>query len=143
MDALEINDALVIPEKDLSVTFSLAGGPGGQNVNKVATSVTLRFDLAGNETLPVVVRKRLQKLAGSRLTKNGELLIRCRQTRSQSDNLATCYERLRQLVCDALVAPKIRKATKPSRGAKRRRLENKRKQSEKKRGRGRVGSERD
>lgn len=141
MDALEISDALVIPEKDLSVTFTLAGGPGGQNVNKVATSVTLRFDLAGNETLPLGVRKRLEILAGHRLTKNGELLIRCRQTRSQADNLATCYDRLKQLICEALVPPKVRKKTKPSKGAKRRRLDDKRKQSEKKRGRGRIARE--
>lgn len=135
---LVINDRVTIPARDLSWTASRASGPGGQNVNKVATKVTLRFDLRGTEALTHAQKARLRKLAGKRIDAQGALMISAQAERSQRQNLERARDGLRKLVRKALVPPKHRVATKPSRASKRRRLEDKRRRGEQKKVRGKV-----
>jgi ribosome-associated protein len=123
--ALEITPSVSIPDADLSMSFVRASGPGGQNVNKVASAVQLRFDLEGTTALDEGTRQRLRRLAGRRLTDDGALLIIARNHRTQEQNRREALERLAELVRQALVRPKVRKATKPTRASKERRLESK------------------
>jgi len=135
---LFINDRVTVPARDLSWTASRASGPGGQNVNKVATKVTLRFDLRGTEALTRAQKARLRKLAGKRIDAKGALMINAQAERSQRQNLERARDGLRKLIRRALVPPKRRVATKPTRASKRRRLDDKRWRGEQKRARGRV-----
>jgi ribosome-associated protein len=123
--SLEITSSLSIPDTDLSFAFIRASGPGGQNVNKVSSAVQLRFDLAGTTALSDAVKSRLRALAGRRVTDDGALLITARNQRSQDHNRREALERLAELIRKALVVPKTRKATKPTRAARERRLEGK------------------
>ncbi len=132
-----------IPEDELQFQFKLASGPGGQNVNKVATAAELRFDVARSPSLPDVVRARLRKLAGSRVTQDGQLLITARRFRSQERNRQDAIERLVALIQQAAVAPRPRVKTKPSRAAKQRRMDEKRQVGEKKQGRRSGGASRE
>ena len=129
---------LLIPDDDLSVAFVRSGGPGGQNVNKVSSAVQLRFDLQGSAVLSETVKQRLRRLAGRRLTDGGAVLIIARTQRSQEQNRRDAEERLAQLIEAALVEPKKRHATKPTRASKVRRLDSKTRRSGIKRGRGRI-----
>jgi len=135
---LFINDRITVPARDLSWTASRASGPGGQNVNKVATKVTIRFDLNGTEALTRAQKARLRKLAGKRIDAKGALMINAQAERSQRQNLERARDGLRKLIRRALVPPKRRVATKPTRASKRRRLDDKRWRGEQKRARGRV-----
>lgn len=136
--ALQISASVEIPDADLSVSFIRSGGPGGQNVNKVASAVQLRFDLSGNHTLRAEVKARLRALAGHRLTDSGDVLIVARESRSQEQNRRLAEQRLIELVRRALVAPRKRVATKPTRASRERRLEHKARSRTTKRLRGKV-----
>lgn len=128
---LRINHRLTIPDKDLQVQQVRSGGPGGQNVNKVATKIVLRWQIAEGFLTPDVA-DRLRQLAGSRFIEPDAVQIAVQDTRSADRNLQLAYRRLRELVLAALHRPKPRKKTKPSAGSVRRRLESKNQRSEKK-----------
>ncbi len=130
---LVINNAFVIPERDLTWKAVRSGGPGGQHVNTTSTKVELRFNLL-SEVLPDAVRARLCRL-GKSWKVGDELIVVCQDSRSQTMNLELARAKLRGLIESALVPPKTRRKTKPSKASKRRRVENKRKLSEKKQAR--------
>ena len=136
MEDLRINDRIVLLARDLTATAVRASGPGGQNVNKVATSVELRFDLRRSADLRDEVKARLAALAGRRLTLDGELVLTCQAQRSQAQNLATVRQRLAELVSRALEPPKPRLATRPTKGSVERRLDEKRRRGDRLRQRG-------
>ena len=122
---LSISGQIEIPDDELEWKFIRSSGPGGQNVNKVASAVQLRFLLARNTSLPVAVRNRLRRLAGQRLIDDGSILLSARAERSQEQNRRAALERLAALIRAALVEPKIRKKTRPSRASMERRIESK------------------
>jgi ribosome-associated protein len=130
---IHITGDLFIDEKELEWDFVRSSGPGGQNVNKVSTAVQLRFNVIGSPSLPEDVKQRLVKLAGRRMTKEGELIIDARQYRYQERNREDALARLVDLIEKATKKPKPRKKTAPSLGSKMKRLEGKRQQGEKKR----------
>ncbi len=137
---LQVTPSIAIREFELSERFVRASGPGGQNVNKVATAVELRYDV-GRSSLPEDVKARLGSLAGKRLGADGVLLIDSRAFRTQAQNRAAARERLVELVRRAAVRPKARKKTRPTRTARERRIEEKVQRSRIKAGRGRVRGE--
>lgn len=119
---MRVSANLDIDEKELEERFVRSSGPGGQNVNKVSTAVELRFNLAGNTSIPPPAKARLVKLAGRRLTDDGVLIIQADRFRTQDMNRSDARKRLIELIAESLIAPKPRIKTKPSRGAKERRL---------------------
>lgn len=124
MDALKISGEIVIPAVYLTWSASRSGGPGGQNVNKVASKIELRYDLDADPTLTAEVKSRLRALARSRLDASGRVLITSQKSRDQPKNLTDALDRLRTLIARALTPPPPpRKPTRPSRGARERRLE--------------------
>lgn len=119
---MRVTNTLDIDEAELEERFVRASGPGGQNVNKVSSAVELRFDLAVNTSIPDDARHRLKRLAGRRLTTDGVIVIQADRFRSQEQNRADARARLVELVKKALVRPKVRIKTKPSRGAREERI---------------------
>lgn len=135
---IHITRTITIDESEIREYFVRASGPGGQNVNKVATTVQLRFDVANSRSLPEEVRQRLISLAGNRITEDGILIIDARRFRTQSRNREDAIARLVELIRNAAQRPKIRRKTRPTLTSKIRRLESKRRTAESKRVRGPV-----
>ena len=132
---IAVTPNIVLDERELEVAFVHASGPGGQNVNKVATAVQLRFDVARSPSLPDDVRNRLISLAGRRVTSEGVLIIDARRYRTQERNRADAIERLIALIRRAAEPPKRRRKTRPSRASREERLSTKRHRGKTKRGR--------
>jgi ribosome-associated protein len=129
---IRVSRTFAIPEHEIDEEFVQSSGPGGQNVNKVASAVQLRFKIDESSTLPSKVKERLKELAQNRITTNGVLIIESQNHRTQHKNRKAAREKLAQLIRKALKPPKKRKKTKPSRSSKKRRLEKKRLQARKK-----------
>ena len=129
---LVVNDRLRIPLKEFHFTFARSSGPGGQNVNKVNTKATLRWDVANSPSLTDAVRSRFVEQNRRRMTGEGEVIMTSQRYRDQGRNVADCLAKLRDLLEAAMVVPKSRKKTKPSAASKRRRLENKKINAQKK-----------
>ena len=126
---IRVTPSISIAERELEEHFIRAPGPGGQNVNKLASAVELRFDVRRSPSLPEDVRTRLERLAGSRLTRDGVLVIDAHRHRTQARNRQDARERLVDLIQRAAVTPRPRRATKPTAGARERRLESKKRRS--------------
>jgi len=137
---ISVTAGIAIDEKEIREEFVHASGPGGQNVNKVATAVKLRFDVVRSPSLPPDVRERVVRLAGGRITVDGVLVIDARRFRTQGQNRKDARDRLVEFIRRAAERPRVRKRTKPSAGSKRRRLESKRRHKEKKKLRRAVSS---
>ncbi|RDC74141.1 aminoacyl-tRNA hydrolase [Rhodovulum sp. 12E13] len=137
---LRVTDDIALDDWEMTEQFVRSSGPGGQNVNKVATAVELRFEAARSPNLPDPVKTRLRRLAGRRWTDEGAIVLKVDETRSQARNREIARQRLAELVARASVAPKRRKPTRPTLASKRRRLEGKAKRAEVKAMRGRVTS---
>lgn len=136
--SLKVRTGHRIPDSDLELRFVRASGPGGQNVNKVASAVQLRFDLAGTQILTEAVKARLRAIAGQRLNEDGSVLIIARRHRTQEQNRRDAMERLHDLIEQASHVPKTRHATKPTRSSRERRLQGKKVRTGHKKMRGRV-----
>jgi ribosome-associated protein len=132
---LIVSEQVEIPDEELEWKFVRSSGPGGQNVNKVSSAAQLRFLLARNTSLPGAVRGRLRRLAGQKLADDGSILIAARSERSQEQNRRAALERLAELIRTALIEPKIRKKTRPTRASVERRIDSKKRRAGTKRSR--------
>ena len=127
---IRITKSVSIGEDELHEEFIRSSGPGGQYVNKLSTAVQLRFDLRGSPSIPYGMRERAEALAGSRLTKDGVLIITAQRHRTQERNRADALERLVELLQEAAVPPKPRRKTRPTKASKERRLEGKKRRGD-------------
>lgn len=125
-----ITPRIQIPRSELRLTFARSSGPGGQNVNKVNSKVTLHWPVIASPSLPDDVRERFVRKFANRITTEGELVLSSQESRDQSANIDDCLGKLREMVLSVAVAPKKRKATKPTKGSQRRRLEAKKGRSQ-------------
>jgi ribosome-associated protein len=126
---IRITATIALDEREIAESFIRSSGPGGQNVNKLATAVQLRFDVRHSRSLPDEVRVRLEKLAGRRLTRDGVLVITAERHRTQERNRQDARERLVALIRQAAIRPKLRRATKPTAGSRERRIKAKKRRS--------------
>jgi ribosome-associated protein len=126
---IRVTDHISIEEREIEESFVRASGPGGQNVNKLATAVQLRFDVRGSRSLPAEVRARLERLAGARMTRDGVVVITAQRHRTQARNRQDALDRLIDLVRRAAVAPRPRRPTRPSAAARKRRVEAKKRRA--------------
>lgn len=136
MADLYVNSRLTIAEKEISISAARSSGPGGQNVNKVNSKVTLRWSPARCEELDAAWCRRFVTRYGNRINREGQLVLHSEQYRDQGRNLADVRQKLASMLLECQSAPKLRKATRPTRGSQRRRLEQKSRQSQKKQNRG-------
>jgi ribosome-associated protein len=134
---IRVSPSISLSESELQFDFIRASGPGGQNVNKVSTAVQVRFDVNGSDALPEGVRQRLIKLAGSRMTNDGVLILTARRHRTQERNKQDGIDRLVQMIQEAASPPRRRKKTRPTRASKERRLKAKKARGDTKQGRNR------
>ena len=132
---LEVNEQISIPLKEFNFRFARSSGPGGQNVNKVNTKVTLHWPIMKSLVLPEAVRQRFLNRYPRRINRDGCVVIISERFRDQGRNVADCLKKLREMLRTAAIVPKTRKPTKPSRGSRERRLQSKRQKSEKKQSR--------
>ncbi|WP_420559393.1 alternative ribosome rescue aminoacyl-tRNA hydrolase ArfB [Tepidicaulis sp.] len=132
---IPVTPHISLPEEEISLSFIRASGPGGQNVNKVASAVQLRFDARASRALPYEVKSRLSSIAGSRMTKEGVIVITANRFRTQEANREDAIERLKELIARAAIKPKPRIPTRISRNQKKKRLEEKTKRAQIKRAR--------
>jgi len=133
---LIITPNIAIPDDELEWKFIRSSGPGGQNVNKVASAVQLRFLLPRNTSVPVSARNRLRRIAGQKINDDGTILINARGERSQEQNRREALDRLEELIRTALIEPKVRKKTRPTKASKERRIDSKKRRGTTKQGRG-------
>jgi ribosome-associated protein len=138
---LEVTANIRIPLEEFSWSFARSGGPGGQNVNKVASKALLRWDFTNSPSVSDEVKGRFRERFPSRLTTEGEVVITSELTRDQGRNREDCLEKLAAMLRTAAARPKVRRATKPSKASKRRRVETKRRQSQRKAGRKSPGND--
>jgi ribosome-associated protein len=138
---LEVTPAIRIPLEEFAWSFARSGGPGGQNVNKVASKAVLRWNFATSPSVPDDVKARFRDKFPSRLTAEGELVLASELTRDQGRNREDCLAKLAAMLRAAAVRPKVRRPTKPTKGSQRRRVEAKRRQSHRKAGRRAVGGD--
>lgn len=132
---LYVSSRVTVPASELQMSFARSSGPGGQNVNKVESKAILRWNVRTTTSLPADVRERFLQKHGSRLTKEGDLLLASQEFRDQPKNIEACRQRLVGMIKSVLVAPKKRRATKPTKGSKVRRLNDKKSRSQVKQGR--------
>lgn len=132
---LRVNDRISIPYTEFNFTFARSGGPGGQNVNKVNSKVTLRWDIVKSPTVPADVLARFRAKYHRRMTKDGDLVMTSQRYRDQGRNVADCLEKLRELLLEVAVAPRTRRPTRRTKGSVQRRLNDKKQRSDKKQSR--------
>ena len=132
---LQITNSIAIPDDELEFSFSRSSGPGGQNVNKVSSKATLRWAAVASRQLPPGVRERFLAKYGNQLTKDGDLVIYSQESRDQPKNIEACREKLRAMIASIVIPPKKRRPTKPTKGSKVRRLNDKKSRSQLKEGR--------